>query len=164
MPSVAMGLIANYPLSNYNNDPNLALTAAGTDFVFACPGRTAAAQLSANKPTYAYEFSDQKAPELLLPVPTVDPTFEYRAAHASELQFVWDLPTPAGKALSADEATLSDTMVKYWAQFAKTGNPNVTGSPNWPAYTATNDSFMSLNTPAASVQVTTGFKADHKCQ
>lgn len=162
--SVAQGLIANYPLSNYNNDPNLALIAAGTDFVFACAGRTAAGQLSANKPTYAYEFSDPKAPELLLPIPTADPTFEYKAAHASELQFIWDLPTPTGKELSTDEEALSDTMVKYWTQFAKTGNPNVTGSPNWPAYTTTNDSYMTLNTPAASVQVTTGFKADHKCQ
>ena len=162
--SVAQGLIAQYPLANYMNDPNLALTAAGTDFVFACNGRTAAAQLSANKPTYAYEFSDQNAPELLLPAPSADPTFQYRAAHASELQFLWELPTPAGKALSADEQALSDTMVKYWTQFAKTGDPNVKGSPNWPAYTATNDSMLTLDTPAASVQLTTGFKADHKCQ
>ena len=55
-------------------------------------------------------------------------------------------------------------MVKYWTQFAKTGDPNVTGSPMWPAYNATNDSILTLNTPATSVQVTTGFKADHKCQ
>jgi para-nitrobenzyl esterase len=162
--SVAQSLIANYPLANYNNDPNLALTAAGTDFVFACPSRAAAMQLSANKPTYAYEFSDQKAPELLLPEPTSEPMFQYGAAHASELQFIWDLPTPAGKELSADEQALSDTMVKYWTQFAKTGDPNVMGSPNWPAYTSTNDSMLTLNAPASGVQVTTGFKAEHKCQ
>jgi para-nitrobenzyl esterase len=162
--SVAQTLIAQYPLANYNNDPGLALTAAGTDFIFACPSRVAAQQLSANKPAYTYEFSDEKAPELLLPVPMSDPTFVYGAAHASELQFVWDLPTPAGMGLSSDEQALSDTMVKYWTQFAKTGDPNVTGSPKWPAYTSSNDSFMTLNTPASSVQVTTGFKAEHKCQ
>ena len=67
-------------------------------------------------------------------------------------------------ALTADEQALSATMVKYWTQFAKTGDPNVTGNPNWPAYTAANDSILTLDTPAANVQVTTGFKADHKCQ
>jgi para-nitrobenzyl esterase len=161
--ATAQALIANYPLASYMNDPSLALTAAGTDFVFSCPSRMAAMQLSANKPTYAYEFADEKAPELLLPEPPAYPTFAFRAAHASELQFLWDLPTPAGSELSADEQALSDTMVKYWAQFAKSGDPNVTGSPNWPAYTATNDSIMSFATPAASVQVTTTFKTDHKC-
>jgi para-nitrobenzyl esterase len=161
---VATGLIAQYPLANYMMNPNLALTAAGTSFVFACPSRAAAIQLSANKPTYVYEFSDENAPELLLPVPPADPTFKYRAAHASELQFVWDLPTPSGLALTADEQALSATMVKYWTQFAKTGDPNVTGGPAWPAYTAANDSILTLDTPAAKVRVTTGFKADHKCQ
>ena len=55
-------------------------------------------------------------------------------------------------------------MVKYWTQFAKTGDPNVTGSPNWPAYTKANDSILTFDTPAANVQVTSGFKAAHKCQ
>jgi len=161
---IADSLIAPYPLSSYAMNPNLALTAAGTDFVFACPGRVAAMALSANKPTYAYEFSDENAPELLLPIPPADPTFEYHAAHASELQFLWDLPTPAGSALTSDEQVLKATMVKYWTQFAKTGDPNVSGSPIWPAYTAANDSILTLNTPAANVQVSTSFKADHKCQ
>jgi para-nitrobenzyl esterase len=161
--SVVTGLIGPYPLANYNMDPNLALTAAGTDFVFSCPSRAAAMSLSANAPTFAYEFSDQAAPEILLPVPPADPSFKYRAAHASELQFLWNLPTPAGMALSADEQALASTMVKYWTAFAKTGNPNFAGGPTWPAYTAASDSFMTLNTPATSVAATTGFKADHKC-
>jgi para-nitrobenzyl esterase len=111
-----------------------------------------------------YEFSDQSAPELFLPVPPVDPTFKYLAAHASDLLFIWNLPTPNGLALSPDEQALSATMVKYWAQFAKAGDPNVPGSPSWPAYSAASDSILTLNTPATSVQPTTGFKADHKCQ
>jgi para-nitrobenzyl esterase len=161
--SIATGLIAPYPLSDYMMDPARALTAAGTDFVFSCPSRATDIQLSANAPTYAYEFSDEAAPSLLLPVPTSDPGFKFGAAHASELQFIWNLPTPNGLALSADEQALSDTMVKYWTQFAKTGDPSFSGGPAWPAYTATGDSIQTLNTPAASVQAMTGFKAAHKC-
>ena len=161
--AIANSLIGPYPLSNYMMNPNLALTAAGTDFVFACPGRVAAQQLSANKPTYEYEFSDQNAPSILLPIPPADPTFQYHAAHASELQFLWDLPEPKGMALTSDEQALKATMVKYWTQFAKTGDPNVSGNPMWPPYTTAGDSILTLNTPAMNVAVTTGFKADHKC-
>ena len=70
-----------------------------------------------------------------------------------------------GEALTSDEAALSTTMVKYWTQFAKTGDPNGSGNPTWPTYTTGNDSILTLNTPATNVKVTTGFlKADHKCQ
>jgi para-nitrobenzyl esterase len=162
--AIANSLIMPYPLANYMMNPNLALTAAGTDFVFSCPARVTDGQLSANKPTYAYEFSDESAPEILLPIPPADPTFKYGAAHASELQFIWNLPTPSGDALSTDEQALAETMVKYWAQFAKTGDPNVPGAPNWPAYTKANDSILTLNTPAANVSVTTAFKTAHMCQ
>jgi para-nitrobenzyl esterase len=55
-------------------------------------------------------------------------------------------------------------MVKYWAQFAKTGDPDTPGNPMWPAYTAAADTMPTLSTPAAAVQPTAGFKADHKCQ
>jgi para-nitrobenzyl esterase len=162
--AIAPSLIMNYPLSSYMNDPAVALTAAGTDFVFACASRTAAMNLSANSPTFAYEFADEQAPEILLPEPSADPTFHYGAAHASELQFLWDLPTPMGEALSSDEQALSDTMVKYWTQFAKTGDPNGNGNPMWPAYTTANDTMLTLNTPSSSVAVTTTFKTEHQCQ
>jgi para-nitrobenzyl esterase len=158
---IVTGLIGPYPLASYMNDPNLALTAAGTNFIFACPSHAAAAQLSANAPTFAYEFSDQNAPQVLLPVPPSDPGFKYRAAHASELQFIWNLPTPL--MLSADEQALSTTMVKYWTQFAKAGDPNFPGGPQWPAYTAASDSVQTLDTPAAKVAPSTGFKAAHNC-
>jgi para-nitrobenzyl esterase len=161
----AMNLIAQYPLANYMMDPSLALTAAGTDFVFACPSRAAARQFASNSPTYVYEFSDQNAPELFLPVPKAEPSFQYHAAHASELQFLWNLQLSTSTVpLTSDEQALSATMIKYWTQFAKSGDPNSFGSPLWPVYTTANDSILTLDTPASNVQVTTGFSAAHKCQ
>ncbi|HEY2736253.1 MAG TPA: carboxylesterase family protein [Polyangiales bacterium] len=162
--AIASGLDAEYPLANYMMDPAVALTVAGTDVVFACPSRSAAIELSANAPTYEYEFSDENAPEFLLMVPPADPDFKFGAAHGSELQFLWNIPAPSGQMLSSDEKALSSTMVKYWTQFAKTGDPNSSGAPMWPPYTAANDSILTLNTPASAVQVTTDFKSEHKCQ
>ena len=59
----------------------------------------------------------------------------YGARHASELPYVFrqlrehNRPAPTPK----DEA-LSEMMRTYWTNFAKTGDPNGTGLPEWPAY------------------------------
>ncbi|HET9086496.1 MAG TPA: carboxylesterase family protein [Acidobacteriaceae bacterium] len=39
---------------------------------------------------------------------------------------------------------LSDTMIDYWVQFAKTGNPNSTGMPDWTAYRSSSASCQEL--------------------
>jgi para-nitrobenzyl esterase len=161
--TTATAIVAGYPLSSYSGNPELALTAAGTDLIFACANRKAAGDLAAAVPTYAYEFKDQNAPQVLVPPPPADPSFPYHAAHASELQYLFTLPTSVSKPLSADQQALSATMVKFWTEFAKTGNPNPAGSATWPAYAAASDTILTLDTPAASVQPTTAFKTDHKC-
>ena len=33
----------------------------------------------------------------------------------------------------------------YWVQFAKTGNPNVDGNPNWPNYTSDGDFHLVMD-------------------
>lgn len=101
------------------------------------------------------------------PCPMAEPSFQYHAAHASELEFLWNLQLSAPattKPLTPDEQALAATMVKYWTQCAKSGNPNSSGSPTWPVYTTANDSILTLDTPASSVRVTTGFNAARKCQ
>lgn len=35
-------------------------------------------------------------------------------------------------------------MIRYWVQFASTGDPNVEGLPNWPEYDATNEQHLEL--------------------
>ncbi|MHB8301555.1 MAG: carboxylesterase/lipase family protein [Acidobacteriaceae bacterium] len=42
------------------------------------------------------------------------------------------------------ERKLSDTIVAYWIQFAKAGNPNVSGLPTWPPYSASGDLCQEL--------------------
>ncbi len=56
------------------------------------------------------------------------------AMHASELRYVFDHmdshPIPLMHYSDEDKA-LSAIMVKYWTNFAKTGNPNGEGLPEW---------------------------------
>jgi para-nitrobenzyl esterase len=44
----------------------------------------------------------------------------------------------------ATDRQLAATMSSYWINFIKTGNPNGSGLPKWPAYHATNKQVMLL--------------------
>jgi para-nitrobenzyl esterase len=50
---------------------------------------------------------------------------------------------------TADQVTrgVSEAMVKYWTQFAKTGDPNQSGLPEWPAFRKGNESYLEIATP-----------------
>ena len=64
--STAAVIAAEYPLAAYSS-PAVARGAVGTDAIFACPALTVDQSLSRYVPTYAYEFSDENAPERYLP-------------------------------------------------------------------------------------------------
>ncbi|MCX5997974.1 MAG: carboxylesterase family protein [Chloroflexi bacterium] len=42
------------------------------------------------------------------------------------------------------ERQLSQTLMKYWTNYAKTGNPNGQGLPQWPTWSAATGSYMEL--------------------
>jgi para-nitrobenzyl esterase len=42
---------------------------------------------------------------------------------------------------------LSDDVQAYWTNFAKTGNPNGAGVPNWPAFGSARE-YLDLGSPA----------------
>ena len=156
-PLTAAFLGSFYPLTAYPS-PDLALSALGTDAIFACNSRKAARLLSQFVPTHAYEFNDENAPQLFLP----PVSFPYGSAHASEIQYLFNLrsqiPHPD---LTPDQEQLSRAMVAYWTNFARSGDPNWLGTPFWPAYDRTDDRVQSLAPPTPAVE--SGFAADHKC-
>jgi para-nitrobenzyl esterase len=154
--SVATAIAAAYPLSAFSS-PSVALSAVGTDAIFACGARTFAGLLSQHVRTFQYEFDDPNAPMRFLP-PVSFPTGAY---HASELQYLFNLTTPVpSPGFSADQRRLSQTMVGYWTHFARTGSPSSEATPNWPRYDAA-QRFQSL-VPGTSLTAT-GFGAEHHC-
>ncbi len=149
--------VAQYPLASFTS-PSLALSALGTDGIFDCNARFVEQNVSQFVPTFAYEFSDPDAPQRFLP----PVSFPYAAAHASEIQYVFDLPiTVPAPGLDADQQKLAATMVSYWTTFARTGQPNSRGVPAFPAYQAASDVMQSLVPPQAAPE--TGFAAAHHC-
>ncbi len=154
---IAEIIAMSYPLANYPS-PDLALSAIGTDAAFACNSRKVAGLLSQYVPTFAYEFGDEDAPEIFLP----PVSYPYGSAHASELQYLFDLRAPIpSPGLTEDQRRLARAMTTYWTNFARTGSPNWFGQPFWPAYESARDAMQSLVPPVPELE--TGFALDHKC-
>jgi para-nitrobenzyl esterase len=178
---------SQYPIANYLSDgaaaaPGEAVAAIITDSLFACTARTADQLLAKYVPVWAFEFQDTNAPELFN-LPTV---FPYGAAHASELQFIFNpdgffpninyqVPTDPFP-LSPAEERLSHEMVRYWTNFVAALDPNrsAVGAQIFPAgwsgerygegwlpYDSKDDNIQALATPHPHRAF--GFGAEHQC-
>uniref|UniRef100_A0A8B9SD34 Carboxylic ester hydrolase n=1 Tax=Apteryx owenii TaxID=8824 RepID=A0A8B9SD34_APTOW len=94
-------------------------------------------------PTYFFEY--QHRPTLYW-----DTKPEYvKADHGDEVSFVFGGPYLAGDIRLRDEVTeeeknLSRTLMKYWANFARNGNPNGEGLVEWPSYNL-NEEYLEIN-------------------
>lgn len=65
------------------------------------------------------------------------------AYHGEELNFLSNV-FPDDWEHSQDDEKLGEIVRTYWVQFAKTGDPNVAGVPQWPAYHARKDECFEL--------------------
>lgn len=141
----AATLITAYGLAEPENWDQGAMDMLGDD-LFGVHMRYLAKQNAAQgEPSYLYHFTRV--------TPTKGQTLG--AFHASEIFFVFDTHSPL-LGLTDEEAVLTDAMGKYWTNFAKTGNPNGDGVPNWPAYDPADDQWMTFN---PSIEVKTGVRA-----
>ncbi|HZZ11250.1 MAG TPA: carboxylesterase family protein [Paraburkholderia sp.] len=95
-------------------------------------------------PVYSYYFSQTSAYN---PLPI----------HVSEVPYVFqNLVANGHGAPNASDLAVADAMSSYWTNFAKTGNPNGTGLPNWPVYAGAGSQVMGLATPLqAQAEVST---------
>lgn len=60
------------------------------------------------------------------------------AAHTDDIAFIMQTldNEPDLDVITAKDREISQLMSAYWVQFAKTGNPNREGLPEWPAYSS----------------------------
>jgi para-nitrobenzyl esterase len=152
---IAALIAAQYPLSHYSS-PALAMSAVGTDAIFACPTLLLDQAMASYVPVYAYEFSDENAP-----APYPSPGFPYAATHAAELQYLFGLPAATHGTLSPPQQRLAATMRQEWTSFAKAGVPSAKEAPAWPRFTVSAQAMLSL-VPPQPVSLT-DFSGEHHC-
>ncbi|XP_052583838.1 acylcarnitine hydrolase-like isoform X3 [Peromyscus californicus insignis] len=97
------------------------------DFMFGIPALQVAHFQRSYAPVYFYEFQHQPNFLKSLRPPHV------KADHGDEVPFVFG-PFFFGMKIdfTEEEKLLSRRMMKYWANFARHGNPNSEGLPYWP--------------------------------
>jgi para-nitrobenzyl esterase len=88
--------------------------------------------LSAKNPLWFYEFADRDAP-LDIPFPK---GYDPGAWHAGDVGYLFrdDAGT---QQMRKDQVALSDSMIRYWSNFAHRSNPNGDGVPDWKQYPET---------------------------
>lgn len=65
------------------------------------------------------------------------------APHATEIPYVFNtVKAKYGSALSAEDAQIEKQVNTYWSNFAKNGDPNGPGLPEWPRFEPPSDMLM----------------------
>ncbi|XP_063437097.1 cholinesterase-like [Mytilus trossulus] len=118
-----MDIIAREYLEPYlPNEPPLYIDVGddiGSDIIFRCPVVEIAQTLSTVKPrnpVYMYSFEHRSARS---PTPSW-----FGVIHGSETSYVFGYPLVDNVHFTDVDKSVSERMMKYWATFAKTGNPN----------------------------------------
>jgi len=126
-PELAQKVTAQYPLENYAS-PFEALTESFSDGFFNCPARWQSQALSRHVPTWSYQFDYQEAPFFI-------PWADLKAFHSAELQYILGRPMSFTRAnFKEKDNGLADSIMGYWGQFARSGDPNGAGAVTWPTY------------------------------
>jgi para-nitrobenzyl esterase len=105
-------------------------------------------------PVYRYSFDRRIPIEPGRKTPAGAPVTaaDIGARHAGEIEYVFGMLDSVPKVTwEPADRTLSDQMMSYWSNFARTGDPNGKGLPRWPKYdAATGNGVLHLDTTIAA--------------
>lgn len=106
-----------------------------SDLIFNEPARhLARLHAKAGNPTYLYRFD-------VVPVPSPEPQHE-GATHASERPYVFGTLDTTGWSIGDHDHAASDALGAYWTTFARSGDPNGVGRPEWPDVRTAGDELL----------------------
>jgi para-nitrobenzyl esterase len=115
-----------------------------SDYLLAASVRQARLFAERGEPTYVYRFTRL--------APGSDP-IKVGAFHSAELAYVFGTQASIKRPWSDRDRALSQQMQHYWTNFAKTGNPNGEGLPEWPRFAAAGQEVMELGDATRPIAV-----------
>lgn len=124
-------------------------TRFNTDKVWAEPARFTARSFEAiGEPAYIFLFSYVPA--------SMKERMKYGPGHGTDISYAFNNlgiggfgPPPPPP--TAEEKEVARIMNAYWVNFAKTGNPNGKGLPEWPAYTVKKNQILDIQSDGKPV-------------
>lgn len=136
----AADFLSLYPGTDNMEAQRSAIDYAGDNFIAFGTWKWVEAQVkTGNAPVYRYHL------ELPAPVSKFHP--ESAAFHSDDIEYVFGtLATRVGAIWRPEDWKLSEQMMGYWTNFAKTGDPNGAGLPEWPRYDKTGE-LIHLDAP-----------------
>jgi para-nitrobenzyl esterase len=106
---------------------------------------------SSPAPTWLFQFGRA------VPLPAMlhyhdEPAHGWGAYHGAELWYVFNtLDRQSSWNWTAADRALADSMCAYWANFARSGNPNAASLPDWPRFDSAAPRAMLLGSNGADV-------------
>jgi para-nitrobenzyl esterase len=121
------------------------ITYFNTDKVWAEPARFVASTLAAaGDPVYVFLFSYVPA--------SMKQRMPYGPGHGTDVSYVFNnLRAPEGATVPPEDKEVARIMNAYWVNFAKTGNPNGKGLPEWPAYSPGTNQILDVQSDGKPV-------------
>jgi para-nitrobenzyl esterase len=123
---------------------NAGLDGAANDLIGACPvGAIASLVNASGQHVFVYRFDRSipgKGEAQLGAFHSLEVPYIFGSLQDREWQW---LPS------TGDDASLSNLLQTYWTNFAKTGDPNASALPNWPAWSDAEKEFLLVNQDAS---------------
>ena len=120
-------------------------TRFNTDKVWAEPARfVASAFVARGDPAYIFLFSYVPS--------SMKARMPFGPGHGTDISFAFDnLRAPNGATVAPEDQAVAKMMNAYWVNFAKTGNPNGKGLPEWPVYSPKKNEILDIQSDGKAV-------------
>ncbi|MEO6670151.1 MAG: carboxylesterase family protein [Ferruginibacter sp.] len=130
-----------YPPGSDNDEARQSFIGILTDGQFTATTRRTASCISLNQsePVWRYFFTHKHT------IPVLSDLGSY---HGMEIFYVfnnWENATLGmGPFFHAQDDSVQNVMLRYWVNFANSGNPNASGLQSWPEYESLSDCYLEI--------------------